>query len=56
MQQPSWASGGRLEGLGEIAALLLGLEAEKRVSVCFCWGSQQDPLVAVPLQRGWVWV
>lgn len=48
MPQPSRAPGGRLEGLGEIAAPLLGMEAEKRVSVCFCWGSQQDPLVSVP--------
>lgn len=44
--------GGRLEGLGEIAAPLLREEAEKRVSVCFCWGSQQDPLGGVPLYRG----
>lgn len=46
-----WAPAGRLGVLGEIAAHLLGMEAEKRVSVCFCWGSQQDP--RVPLQRGW---
>lgn len=48
MQKPSRAPGGRLEGLGEIAAPLLGMEAEKRVSVYFCWGSQQDPLVLFP--------